>query len=704
MPAKVLAQLDPDRLHGFPWDGFNIEEVQLPEGDDLGVPSDDDDDLEEEIQSETGFGRVLVVDNLPKVGPEKLEKLTHVLKKIFGQIVTVREGSIFFPSDDAKQTKGFCFIECNNPEEAQTAKENLHNYKLDKAHTLSVNLFDDFEKYDKVPDEYVAPEIKEYQPRDNLQQWMMDKQGRDQFAVRYQDQTEVCWNDARRGNPEEVYKRAFWTESFVQWSPRGNMLATMHRQGVAVWGGPSFTRLNKFGHSGVRLIDFSPAEKYMVSYSAQEPNTPSDTASVALTVNDVRSGRKLRTFQGPATDFAMGPGGQLQWPVFKWDGACNDKYFARMGKNMISVYEAPEMGLLDKKSIRLDCLQDFSWCPTQPIIAAFQTEQSGGNLPARVTLIKIPERTELRQKNLFAVAAAKMFWHPQGDYLAVQVDRYTKTKKSTYTSFELFRMKERDIPMEVMELQNKSEKIVAFAWEPKGDRFVMVHGDGARPDVSFYTMKDGNKGVVKQIGTLTNKPCNAVYWSPQGKNIVLAGLKALNGQLEFFNVDEFETMATGEHFMATDVEWDPTGRYIATSVTHVHQMENGFNMWAFNGKLLYRIMRDQFFQFSWRPRHSSLLSIEQEQEIYKNLKKYSKRYDEEDEALLMEADQEVIDKRRALMEEWKEWKESKKRWLEEIEPVRKQILGSNYELGEYTVNLVEEEVILDVKEEKWDGA
>lgn len=31
-----------------------------------------------------------------------------------------------------------------------------------------------------------------------------------------------------------------------------------------------------------------------------------------------------------------------------------------------------------------------------------------------------------------------------------------------------------------------------------------------------------------------------------------------------------------------------TGRYIATSVTSLHQMENGFNMWSFNGKLLYR--------------------------------------------------------------------------------------------------------------------
>ncbi len=43
-----------------------------------------------------------------------------------------------------------------------------------------------------------------------------------------------------------------------------------------------------------------------------------------------------------------------------------------------------------------------------------------------------------------------MFWHPHGDYLAVQVDRYTNTMKTTYTSFELFSVKGRDIPMEVL--------------------------------------------------------------------------------------------------------------------------------------------------------------------------------------------------------------------------------------------------------------
>lgn len=74
------------------------------------------------------------------------------------------------------------------------------------------------------------------------------------------------------------------------------MLATVHRQGVAVWGGPAFQRLNKFGHSGVRLIDFSPAEKYLVTYSAQEPTNQRDSVTVTLHLQDVRSGRKLRTF------------------------------------------------------------------------------------------------------------------------------------------------------------------------------------------------------------------------------------------------------------------------------------------------------------------------------------------------------------------------------------------------------------------------
>jgi uncharacterized protein with WD repeat len=48
-----------------------------------------------------------------------------------------------------------------------------------------------------------------------------------------------------------------------------------------------------------------------------------------------------------------------------------------------------------------------------------------------------------------ASADVKLYWHPQGTYLAVKVEAWTKTKKSTTTSFQIFCVKDKDVPLEV---------------------------------------------------------------------------------------------------------------------------------------------------------------------------------------------------------------------------------------------------------------
>lgn len=59
-------------------------------------------------------------------------------------------------------------------------------------------------------------------------------------------------------------------------------------------------------------------------------------------------------------------------------------------------------------------------------------------------------------------------------------------------------------PLQVLELPNKAEKVLSFAWEPKGHRFAIVHGDSGRPNVSFYSMRD-DKGKlgIKHLGEST---------------------------------------------------------------------------------------------------------------------------------------------------------------------------------------------------------
>jgi hypothetical protein len=37
-------------------------------------------------------------------------------------------------------------------------------YRLDKSHVFRVNMFDDFEKYSRVPEQYTPREVKPYDP------------------------------------------------------------------------------------------------------------------------------------------------------------------------------------------------------------------------------------------------------------------------------------------------------------------------------------------------------------------------------------------------------------------------------------------------------------------------------------------------------------------------------------------------------------
>ena len=87
-------------------------------------------------------------------------------------------------------------------------------------------------------------------------------------------------------------------------------------------------------------------------------------------------------------------------------------------------------------------------------------------------LVSIPSGKAVVTKSLFNVSDCRMHWQGAGDYLCVKVDRHTKTKKSTYTNFELFKIRSKHIPIEVLE---HKDHILAFAWEPNGNRFAIIH-------------------------------------------------------------------------------------------------------------------------------------------------------------------------------------------------------------------------------------
>jgi hypothetical protein len=58
-----------------------------------------------------------------------------------------------------------CFCQLlKHPQEAQAARQQTDGYELDRNHHFKVSMFDDFERYARVPEEYAAPEAKQYTP------------------------------------------------------------------------------------------------------------------------------------------------------------------------------------------------------------------------------------------------------------------------------------------------------------------------------------------------------------------------------------------------------------------------------------------------------------------------------------------------------------------------------------------------------------
>ncbi|KAF2725476.1 translation initiation factor eIF-3b [Polychaeton citri CBS 116435] len=689
--APSFEQLDPDTGYDEEDDEEDIDFSDIRE--------------QYEVRLEEGLDTFVVIDGLPKVPEDSKPKLVKFLIRKLTQHGTTSESNIFMPMNDAgSMSEGYAFVEYETPAQAAAAVKALNGTPLDKKHTIAVNKLTDIERYGRegrIDETYRAPEVPPFEEKEHLRWWIGDAEGRDQLVMYRGDNVGVFWAE-KEDAPDPVVDRMHWTESFVQWSPKGTYLTSMHTQGVQLWGGQNWSRQKRFMHPGVNLVDFSPNEQYIVTWSHRplqvEENNPIlsiEEDGKNYIVWDVATGKVLRSFvtldlPGPQQDEAGNPiKKKLQWPAFKW--SADAKYVARMTPGQgISVYELPRMNLMDKQSVKIDGIMDFEWCPTNPQrvdtkeyeqLFCYWTPEMGSN-PAKVGLMAIPSKEVVRTRNLFNVSDAKLHWQSDSQFLCVKVDRHSKSKKSLATNLEIFRVREKGVPVEVVD--SIKDTVINFAWEPKGDRFVLITageipvGTAVPPKtaVSFFC-PEKNKGPTagnfKLIRTVDKKNSNAIHWSPNGRFVVVASVMSQqSNDLEFWDFDfegekdekdkdltaNLQLMNASDHYGVTDIEWDPSGRFLASSASFwKHRVENGYHLYNFSGQLLREETIEQFKQWAWRPRPERLLSKEEMKAVRKNLREYSRVFEEADVAKKSSANKAVVENRRQQLEEWSAWRE-----------------------------------------------
>lgn len=140
-------------------------------------------------------------------------------------------------------------------------------------------------------------------------------------------------------------------------------------------------------------------------------------------------------------------------------------------------------------------------------------------------------------------------------------------------------------------------------------------------------------------------------------------------------------------------------------------MENGYHIYDFKGEMLREEPVEKFKQWSWRPRPPTLLTKEEQKQIRKNLREYSRQFEEEDAQRITGANQEIIEQRREKFQEWLSFRESAEEEIAEerealglpADPAEELIRAKTIELGaaddeEQVIEEIVEEVIEETEE------
>ena len=135
-------------------------------------------------------------------------------------------------------------------------------------------------------------------------------------------------------------------------------------------------------------------------------------------------------------------------------------------------------------------------------------------------------------------------------------------------------------------------------------------------------------------------------------------------------------------------------------------MENGYHLYDFKGEQLREEPVEKFKQWLWRPRPPIMLSKEEQKQIRKNLREYSRIFDQQDIERGDRGKQEEVEHRRRLLEEWLAWRANIEQEVREerealglpLDPLEGLINQDDEEGDDQVIEEIVEEIIEETEE------
>lgn len=619
------------------------------------------------------FDNVVVIDGLPtNVDPGKKQAFAGLFTRKLEQLLEIKASELKLKLLDDEQT-GFvigAFLDCKTSADADRAVARLNKVKFTKNDELRVYRWSDFEAVRYVSHEYEAPDADDETRLDLSNPQMMDKQARPQLLIKANENFHCHWfylntnsklTHVRSPNDLLEWSLVDQRAKKVQeglptplpmFSPLGTYVITHAPGYIRLYGGKGCNLVSEFSAQGVKLIQMSPNEKYLVLYTDQ------------FTFWDIQSGK---TVGAPIPGVAT----KETWPIFKYNA--DDSLVATFDRKRgtVVVFDAATMQLqvqeaLAKWTIKEEGMSAFAWSPTDPETFAYAVP-GDDNVGFRVmieTITLLEDKDEIQKnmcairqltrRNYFQTKEIELLWHPMGTHLAAKI-----TKTNDTITYGIFKMTPYGASSEALEVKGEP---LRFAWQPNSDRFSIITASRDKlttKQLSTVWFYEACKAGFQDVGSLKCSGAR-MFWAPKGNHCVIVNFET--SRLEFFGVlgsgpfaakGKMELINSTEHPMITNAEWDPTGRFLCSwTSTLKYQTDNSYMIWDVNGNKLHETKISRLSHCTWRPLAPSLLHEADLNELKKKFPAIVDSYNAEALAAQRKADDALAAKRKAALDKY----------------------------------------------------
>lgn len=617
--------------------------------------------------------RHIVVHGLPQnVTPGKKDIFQKHMEKKVSELLGHSQFTIHLLVNPETTLVYGAFLSFATESQAESALAKLNMYHMTKSDVFTTYRFSAFENLKKNEEvEYVPPSVADDSVEEDLVHNMAeDDNARPQFLIKggFSVDCEWYWFDWEKQEPV-LYRRPTikkedplkaWSEldrkekslrpgiiSSLQarvrplpvWSTYGTMIVSQHQSGLRVWGGRSMHMLYEIPGEDINAFMVSPSEKYIVVKTTTN-----------LSVMNFRTAKKIRTL------------GNLDlhsvdlWPITRFSAddslcaVCKINQDPSDGKKLLPgklyIYESETMRVLrgsDKvpaaHTFSIDGLYKAEWNPgvgTQIAHVSSLSANQGWKVVVSNIVVDedmIASEEILVQRNFLLAKNVDMLWHPGGTHLAVKVQL-----KNTIEFF-LFQMDRKNIPVSRLEI--KAGYIPQrFTWQATGEYVAILLSStvtkalGETGLLQIYSFKNNKLKLLKELST----PATLIFWAPQGSRLVAATFE--KSVFQFVTVYENDSVVENNRLSnvpASDLQWDPTGRFCAVWLScapnpmsdTAPRADGQYRIFDANGKQLYQKEMTRFSHFSWRPLPPTLLSPPEMTSVKLRLKEIVKDYEKE---------------------------------------------------------------------------